>query len=148
MNRPLIDIPWDKMDELLRAGCTGVQCAAMCGMHPDTFYTRTQQEKGMGFTEYSTKRRSEGISLIQRQQYLKALGATKKGDNTMLVWLGKNLCGQKENPSEHVVAEEVQKAFDQLMQQLVQVQAQKKAQSESVVKATNSSEAEQKSVFN
>src|SRR5580693_9108899 len=100
MNRPLIDIPWDKVDDLLRAGCTGVQCAAMCGMHPETFYHRVEQEKQIGFTQYAANKKAEGVSLIQYQQYMKALGITKKGDNTMLVWLGKNLCGQKENPSE------------------------------------------------
>ena len=63
------------------------------------------------------------------QQYQKAMGISKKGDNTLLIWLGKQRLGQKENASETVVSEDVLKAFNELMQQLGNKQEETKASS-------------------
>lgn len=115
MSRPEIKIDWKRVDELLEAGCLGTEIAAHIGMHPETFYDRVLKEKKIGFTDYSTQKRSCGDGLIREAQYKKAL---KRLDNTMLIWLGKQRLGQKETPYETQVPEDIMKQFDSLMNQL------------------------------
>ena len=92
MSRPQAPIDWKKVDELLIAGCLGTEIAAYFSMHPNTFYDRVQLEFGIGFTEYSQQKRSKGDALLRARQYAKALS----GDNTMMVWLGKNRLNQRD----------------------------------------------------
>lgn len=96
MSRPEIPIDWRKVDELLIAGCSGVEVAAYFAMHPQTFYDRVSAQYKVGFTEYLQEKRSKGDSLLRAKQYAKAMGFCKDGDNTMLVWLGKNRLEQRE----------------------------------------------------
>lgn len=91
--RPQIPINWDVVDKWLEADCTGTQVAGMLAVHPDTLYDRCAREKGMTFTEYSNIKRCKGDGLIKDKQFTEAL----KGDRAMLIWLGKQRLGQKEN---------------------------------------------------
>ena len=125
MSRPEIPINWEKVDELLMCGCPGTEIAAFFGMHEDTFYRRVTEKYGVGFTEYSAKKKATGQALLRLQQHQKALGITKKGDNTMLIFLGKQRLGQRENPNDQVAPEEVLKAFDDLMKQLDNTRAER-----------------------
>lgn len=93
-------VNWELVDTLLLSGCTGTEIASHFNMHHDTFFRKLEKEKGVAFTAYCQEKRSKGDSLIKHQQFLKALGKTTEGDNTMLVWLGKNRLGQKENPDQ------------------------------------------------
>ncbi len=97
MSRPGVIIDWDKADDLLTAGCMGTEVAAFFGIHPETFYRRVEEQFGIGFTEYLQKKRSKGDALIRAQQFAKSIGLTKKGDNMMLIWLGKNRLNQNDN---------------------------------------------------
>ena len=92
-----IPIDMKKVDDLLIAGCKGTEVASYFGIHPDTLYSRVEKEKGMTFTAYSAQKRQKGESLLRAQQFAKALGATKEGDNMMLIWLGKNRLDQTDN---------------------------------------------------
>jgi len=113
VGRPEKLIDWDLVDDLLMAGCLGTEIASNFDMHPDTFYRRVEEKKNIGFTEYCQQKRSKGKSFIRKKQFDKAL----EGDNTMLVWVGKQLCDQKEN-NEVSVAPETSKAFASIMDQL------------------------------
>jgi hypothetical protein len=93
MSRPEKPIDWEKVDALLLAGCLGTEIAAYFDMHHETFYNRIQDKYKMGFTAYSSQKKMHGDSLLRHAQYKKAL----KGDNTMMIWLGKNRMGQKEH---------------------------------------------------
>ena len=42
--------------------------------------------------------KAKGAYLLCEKQFDKAMGYAKDGDNTMLVWVGKQLAGQRENP--------------------------------------------------
>lgn len=96
MSRPELFIDWKKADELMMAGCMGTEIAAYFGMHADTFYKRVELHHGMGFSAYLQEKKSKGESLLRAHQYAKALGLTDKGDNTLLIWLGKTRLNQKE----------------------------------------------------
>lgn len=100
--RPLKPIDWDKVDNLLRAGCEGTEIAPHFDLHEDTFYRRCQAEKGVGFTAYRASKRREGDSLLKAKQYEKAM----TGDNTLLIWLGKTRLKQTENAFLSVSEEE------------------------------------------
>lgn len=93
MSRPEKIIDWELVDTLLIAGCLGTEIAANFDMHPNTFYDRVVQKYNMSFTQYSQEKRSVGDYLIRKAQFDKAL----EKDNTMMIWLGKQRLGQKEN---------------------------------------------------
>lgn len=97
MVRPLKSIDWDKVDELLEAGCQGTEIAAYIGMHPNTFYDRCKLEKKIGFTEYSQEKIAKGNTILRKTQFNVA---TKDKNIVMLVWLGKQRLGQKEPEKE------------------------------------------------
>lgn len=124
MARPEVPIDWARVDELLEAGCIGTEIAAYFNLHPNTFYDRVQLKHNVGFTEYAAQKKFKGDSLLKEAQYKKAI---KKLDNTMLIWLGKQRLGQKENAGDKIIAEDVMQAFNDLMRQLDKAQEERKA---------------------
>lgn len=94
-NRPQIPIDWNMVDKYLEADCNGVEISGVIGCSPDTLYDRCHQEKGVSFTAYSAQKRSKGDALLRAKQFTEAM----KGDRGMLVWLGKNRLGQKDEPN-------------------------------------------------
>lgn len=81
---------------MLMADCQGTEIAAHFSMHPNTFYERVTSKYKVSFTEYSSLKRQAGDALLKAAQFSKAVGAGK-GDNTMLIWLGKVRLGQRDN---------------------------------------------------
>jgi hypothetical protein len=96
LSRPEVTIDWKKADELMLSGCPGTEVAAYFGIHPNTFYRRVEEHYNMSYSDYSSEKKSKGEALIRAQQFAKALGLTEKGDNTLLIWLGKNRLKQKD----------------------------------------------------
>lgn len=109
------EIDWKKADELMIAGCKGTEVAAYFGIHPNTFYRKVEEEKKISFGEYLQEKRSKGDSLLKAQQFAKAMGLTEKGDNTLLIWLGKTRLEQKEIKESEINNEDIQaiKSFAQ-----------------------------------
>lgn len=96
VGRPSKPIDWNLVDKLLMAGCSSTEIASHFDIIDQTLQDRTVQEKGMLYTEYSAILRSKGESCLRAKQYEKAL----KGDNTMMVWLGKNRLKQRDTPEQ------------------------------------------------
>jgi len=96
-HRPQIPIDWKVVDRCLQSACNGVEIAGLLGCHPDTLYERCLKEKGTTFTAYAAEKRSNGDALLKLEQMALALTG-KGGDKTMLVWLGKQRLGQREDP--------------------------------------------------
>lgn len=92
MGRPEKPINWELLDLYLRAGCKQVKIAACFQIDPETLSRRVKDKYGVDYTTYSTNLCSEGESLIEAQQYQKAM----KGYWPALQWLGKVRCGQRE----------------------------------------------------
>lgn len=124
MPRPEKLIDWQRVDELLEAGCLGTEIASFFGMHPNTFYDRVVAKYNMSFTDYSSQKRATGEALIREAQYKKAI---KKLDNSMLIWLGKQRLGQREDNSEKREPEEILQPFLEIMAQLKELQSQRKS---------------------
>lgn len=88
-----IPIDWKIVESLIQCQCTGAQIAAHFGLHPETLYDRVKKEFGIHYTDYSYKFKEKGLNSLKAKQYQKAM----TGDNVMLVWLGKNLLGQRDS---------------------------------------------------
>jgi hypothetical protein len=92
--RPQIQINWEEVDQYLIAGVAGTHIADTLGIHADTLYRRCQEIYKMNFTDYAAKKRQKGNSMLHYKQFKTAMN----GNVSMLVWLGKQRLGQKEDP--------------------------------------------------
>lgn len=124
--RPEAVIDWERMDELLEAGCLGSEIAAFFAIHPNTLYLRTTSKYGMSFSEYSQLKKAKGELALREVQFQKATGKSKKGDNTMLIWLGKQRLNQRESIAEFTVSEEALKPLSAVMGQMTALQEDRK----------------------
>jgi len=124
ITRPIKHIDWDIVDTFLISGSSGTELAGLFDMHQETFYVRFQKHHGVGFTGYCQQKRSKGDAYLRHQQYLKAIGKSTDGDNTLLIWLGKNRLNQKETPDQNA-DEERKMEFSAIMQQLSALQSDK-----------------------
>lgn len=122
MTRPEIPIDWNRVDKLLEAGCLGTEVAAVVGIHYNTFYNKVVEKYNIGFSEYSAQKKAKGEAALREVQYDKALGISKKGDNSMLIWLGKQRLGQRESVSEFSVSEDSLKPLAAVMGQMSSLQ--------------------------
>lgn len=112
MSRPELPIDWKIVDEFLACGSPGTEIASYFSMHPNTFYRKVEETFNVSFSEYCQQKKSIGDALIRKAQYEKALGLTKDGDNTLLIWLGKQRLGQSEKNEEKLdVGEQVRQAL-------------------------------------
>ena len=96
IGRPKAHIDWHTVGDYLTAGCSGREIAGLLGLNPCTIYERCLTDHGISFSEFSQQFYAKGESLLRKTQFDKALGINKDGDNSMLIWLGKNRLGQKE----------------------------------------------------
>lgn len=121
MSRPKAEINWKFVDEHLEAGCSGTEIAARLGIHPDTLYDNCEREFNSTFSAYSQQKKQSGEVLLRKAQFDKAIGNTDRGDNTLLIWLGKVRLEQRET-QEHIVTPETVKTFNTIIDQLDQMQ--------------------------
>lgn len=96
------------------AGCFGSGIAHYLGINPATLYSRCLEDKGIQFSEYSQQKKEKGDEILRAHQYAKALGLTDKGDNTLLIWLGKTRLKQSEDKDD-VTEKDARKSFDTLL---------------------------------
>lgn len=92
--RPKAEIDWLHVGRLLEAGGTAEGIAATIGIDRDTLYKRCETDNKCTFSTFSQEKRAKGEELLRVAQFKQAIG----GNTTMLVWLGKQRLGQKENP--------------------------------------------------
>ena len=84
MGRPLIPIDEGQVRVLASIGCPLAEMASVLGCSQDTLERR--------FADVIETGRSEGKRSLRRKQFELAM----KGDRTMLIWLGKQLLGQRD----------------------------------------------------
>lgn len=140
MGRPEKEINWKKVDDLLIAGSPGTEIASHFDMHPHTFYRKVEEKYNVTFTQYSSEKKQLGDSLLRAHQYQKALGLTTKGDNTLLIWLGKNRLNQRDTQNDLPVTNETVAQFTDLMKQLGKLQLKEDQPLESSENNINSTE--------
>lgn len=127
MGRHEKQIDWDLVDEMLEAENTGISIASEFNMHADTFYRKVQEEFNIGFTDYAQSKRAKGEDNIKLAQYRKAIGASKKGDTTMLTYLGKVRLKQVEANMTMQVEPKTEEQLDAVMNMISQFHLERKS---------------------
>jgi len=84
VGRPKIDIDPEQVTRLARLHCTMQEMADFFGCHRDTLHNNFSAEIDKG--------RSEGNISLRRKQWQMAV---EKGNVVMLIWLGKQMLGQR-----------------------------------------------------
>ena len=101
MGRPRKNIDWNIVDGMLTIQCTQEEICMALGICVDTIANACKREHGITFQEYSAQKRTAGAVSLRRKQYDLAV---KKGDRTMLIWLGKNILGQTDKHDHNIKA--------------------------------------------
>jgi len=97
MGAPLKVINWDDLTKLCRMQCTGEEAASFLEVDYDTLNSACKREHGLTFSEYFAEKAPSGRASLRRAQFTLALGSEKTPPNpTMLIWLGKQMLGQKD----------------------------------------------------
>lgn len=109
MARPRKQINEDQLRQLAAIQCTMKEMASVMEVSVDTLERN--------YAEIIKKGQDEGKSSLRRAQYKAAMG----GNATMLVWLGKQLLGQKDANVDNIPGETV-KSFNTVMDQLAEMQ--------------------------
>jgi predicted DNA-binding transcriptional regulator AlpA len=73
-------------------GCTVEDIATLLGLSRKTIYNHMEQDPELA--EAMDRGRGMGRASLRRMQWEKA----EVGDTSMLIWLGKVLCGQRDSP--------------------------------------------------
>jgi len=87
---PVKEVDVKTAEKLALIQCTDIEMALCLGVSVDTL-TRRKQEDAQ-FAEIIERGRANGRMSLRRRQFEKAMA----GSDTMLVWLGKNLLGQRD----------------------------------------------------
>jgi hypothetical protein len=88
--RPLIDLDVDQIGRLATIGCTDEEIAAVMNISHDTLSRRRKSDPHLA--EVIEHARGLGKTTLRRLQWQQA----NAGNPTMLIWLGKQMLGQKD----------------------------------------------------
>ncbi len=91
--RPRVEIDMEMLASMVGIQCTAEECARILGLSSDTIDRRLKQITGKGFAEFYKKHSDEGKMSLRRAQFK---AATEDRNPTMLIWLGKQMLGQKD----------------------------------------------------
>jgi hypothetical protein len=94
---------WKLLDSLIVWSAHQAYIADELGISEDTLNRRIQEKHGCNFAEYRNKRKEKLRINIKKKQYEQAMG----GNTSMLIWLGKNECGQSDRIEEKVEVQQI-----------------------------------------
>lgn len=89
-------IDWDMLDAVLPFKPTIYYCAELFDCHPDTLQNHIKKTFNMTFKEYRDRKMDKIRLQLQQKAINKALEG--RGDNVMLIFCLKNLCGWSDKP--------------------------------------------------
>ncbi len=98
--RPRIEIPQDEFEKLCAIWCNEEEIAGWFSCSVDTLYRWCKRTYKMTFAEIYTQKASKGTVSIRRKQFELA----QKGNVALLIWLGKQKLGQRDNFDQTVKA--------------------------------------------
>lgn len=93
MARPLSEINWELLDQLLGIFCTGEECASVLNIDYDTLCACIKRKKKMSFSDYSDIKKGNGRASLRRRQFRMA-----ETNPALAIWLGKQYLNQKDQP--------------------------------------------------
>lgn len=83
---------WELLDSLIIWSAHAEYIAEKLGISEDTLSKRIKDKHGCTFTEYRNKKKEAIRINLFKKQYDEAM----KGNTSLLIWLGKNECGQSD----------------------------------------------------
>ena len=92
IGRPRIKIDWEQVDRMCAMHCTGEEQAAVLGVDYDTLNRACKRNHNKSFAEYFKQKSATGKMSLRRRQFTTAMD----GNTSMMIWLGKNWLGQKD----------------------------------------------------
>ena len=90
--KKLTDEQFEQLKQMVRIQCTRVECCNIFGMTEKTLDRNLKDRGEDGFSSFFEKYGDEGKASLRRQQWKAAMS----GNPTMLVWLGKQMLGQRD----------------------------------------------------
>jgi hypothetical protein len=98
MARPRKIIDWEEVKKLCYMQATFEEIASWLGIDDNTLHAACKRDNKQGFSEFYKKHSDGGKCSLRRMQ----IKAASEGNITMLIWLGKQLLGQRDkNETEH-----------------------------------------------
>lgn len=91
--RPKLEVDWIAVEEMCKIHCTGEEIAAISKMSYDTLKKAIRKKYDLTFTQYYKEKSADGKMSLRRKQFKSAV---EDGNTTMLVWMGKQLLGQRD----------------------------------------------------
>ena len=91
--RPVVQIDWKAFDGYCKLQATLEEIAGFFDCSIDTVENAVKEKWGVTFSEYLRQKSSHGKLSLRRAQWKKA----QEGNPTMLIWLGKNVLGQRDS---------------------------------------------------
>lgn len=83
---------WELLDSLIIWSAHQEYIAERLGISSDTLGRRLKERFGLNFAQYRDKKKEQVRTNIMKKQYDVAMS----GNVSMLIWLGKNWCGQSD----------------------------------------------------
>ncbi|HEY5125304.1 MAG TPA: hypothetical protein VIK14_16355 [Ignavibacteria bacterium] len=93
MGRPKAEIDFKKVDDYLKAQCSGAAIAGILGIHPDTLYKAIEDKYKLVFSAYSALKKAEGKEILRKSLWDSAI----KGNVPISIWLSKQYLGMSES---------------------------------------------------
>lgn len=88
----LSDEEFDKLVNMVRIQCTQEEICGIYGVTHKTLNEALRRKGEEGFSQFYKKHQDEGRASLRRAQWK----AAQNGNPTMLIWLGKQMLGQKD----------------------------------------------------
>lgn len=88
----LTDDGFERLKKLINIHCTQVEVCDVLGVTDKTLNKALKERGELPFSEFYKKHSNEGRASLRREQWK----AAQKGNTSMLIWLGKQLLGQKD----------------------------------------------------
>lgn len=109
MARPRKEIDQKQFEALCHIQCTEEEICGVLGVTDKTLTRWCKQIYGFGFSETYKKCSAGGRMSIRRLQF----DCAKRGNTSMLIWLGKQYLGQRDEPEDSVDMEDSEAYFNE-----------------------------------
>jgi hypothetical protein len=130
--RPKVIINWETFEGLCGLQCTSEEIASFLKIHKETLYTHVEEKYGESFSTVFKRFQENGKCSLRRSQW-----ALSKKNASLAIWLGKQYLGQKDNIAEQV-SEHTLTQFNDLMNQLLSLQSNRKMADNTISNETKS----------
>ncbi|GAI19955.1 unnamed protein product [marine sediment metagenome] len=104
MSRKKINVDFEVVNEKLSNFCDGIEIAAYLGISFDTLERRIKQEFNADFADYKAQKKAIGTGSLRELQ----MDQARKGNVSMLIFLGKNYLGQTDKADFTTGGEKIQ----------------------------------------